>query len=85
YLLNEKGQLIASSREANVKGPFAQPAILSQILAKKSGYLEDTSRPGGRVWAFYPIQLLGWYYVVEAATAQLEHDFELPPTNSPQL
>jgi serine/threonine protein kinase len=89
YLLNDKGQLIASSRESKELSQISQTAmmqqILPQILAKKSGYLEAPSRQGGRVWAFYPIESLGWYYVVEAKTAQLEHDFVLPPNNNPQL
>ncbi len=85
YLLNEKGQVVASSKDSKNVGKFSQQEILPQILAKKSGYLEDPAQKGGRVWAFYPILSLGWYYVVEAETAKLEHEFALPPTQIPQL
>ncbi|MBT9547261.1 MAG: protein kinase [Candidatus Sericytochromatia bacterium] len=85
YLINEKGQIVSSSRDTKQAGKFSQPEILTQLLKKKSGYLEDSRHKGGRVWAFFPILSLGWIYVVEAETSKLEHEFALPSSNSPQL
>lgn len=85
YLINEKGQIVSSSRSTKQAGKFSQPKILTQLLKKKAGYLEDPTHKGGRVWAFFPIMSLGWFYVVEAETSKLENESALPPNNSPQL
>lgn len=85
YLLNPEGKIIASSQEkeetfkmgilinkARELKPYPMPEVVSELLSKHSGYHEYREGKEDRVLAYYPITSLGWYYLVEARSAQLD-------------
>ena len=88
YILDEQGQVIASTQEKNEKfaqgtlidtarvlKPFSKSEVLKLLLQKKSGIFEEKTKHANRVYAFYPIHSLGWTYLVEAETPKLMAGF----------
>lgn len=81
YLLNAEGQIVVRSSDRDrlyglrfgqvqagqaIDTPlFDQPRVLAELQAGRSGYLR-LQRNGIPVWlAFYRLEALGWYYLVE--------------------
>lgn len=75
YLLNEKGEVVVNSdHKPQAEGApqkLANPDIVAQVLRKSSGYLETRGTQTPILWAYYRLNSLGWYYVVEAEMTQL--------------
>ena len=84
FLLNQKGEIVLRSGDAvkpkhrlkideqNVLKPYSQPAVLNAIRQRRPGgtLSDDPSQPR-RLTAYYRLNTLGWYYVVEADYAQV--------------
>lgn len=81
YLLNARGEIVVRSSDRDrlyglrfgqvqagqtIDTPlFDQPRVLAELQAGRSGYLR-LQRNGIPVWlAFYRLEALGWYYLVE--------------------
>ena len=84
YILDEQGQVIASTQEKNEKfaqgtlidtarelKPFPKTEVLKLLMQKNSGIFEEQTKEANRVYAFYPIHSLGWTYLVEAEPPKL--------------
>lgn len=78
YILDEQGRVVASTQEKTEKfaagtlidkarelQPYHRDDIRAQIISKKSGYHEEKQGHENRVFAYYPIHSLGWFYLVE--------------------
>lgn len=83
FLLNAEGQIIASTEDQSASfepgtlinkarelKSYAHPEIVQRMLREQSGYAELGTQ-AEKVVAFAPIRSLGWYYLVEAASAAL--------------
>lgn len=86
YLINAEGEVIASSQEKDQAfqmgilvnksrdlKPYPRPEVIAALKSKHSGYYEYREAQENRVLAYYPISSLGWYYLVEARTSDLDH------------
>ncbi|PKL77049.1 MAG: hypothetical protein CVV27_07210 [Candidatus Melainabacteria bacterium HGW-Melainabacteria-1] len=85
YLIDGQGRVVVSSREQSASfavgtlvnqarelETYGRPEVVSQLRAQASGYLEYREGTQRRVLAYYPLRSLGWSYLVEAATADLD-------------
>ena len=77
-LLNAEGQIVLQwdplsqspqPQEDNAFPGFPQAAVVAAVLKQESGYIEDIKKH--RLWAYYRLNTLGWYYVVESDTSLL--------------
>lgn len=79
YLVNQKGEIVISSiqkqdfhvtnKERKVI-PFPNEKVLKSILEEKSGYILENDY----LTAFYKIDALGWYYVIEGVESNILKD-----------
>ena len=84
YLLNHKGEIVLRSGDAakprhrlsmtekNVLKRYPHPQVVAAILQqRRGGTLSDDPTGSGHLIAYYRLNTLGWYFVVEADYAKL--------------
>lgn len=87
YLLNEKGETMINTRDGKRMsgmhfGMSAQntvldtplfdvPELVNAITQKQSGYYRYLKNGRAKLLAYYPLNALGWYYVVEVDESEL--------------
>ncbi|MBF2052780.1 MAG: protein kinase [Candidatus Sericytochromatia bacterium] len=85
YLLDAQGRVLVSSLEQNQDfavgtlvdsarelQPYGRSEILPAIQAQNAGSYEYTEAGQRQVLAYYPLRAVGWTYLVEADTEQLQ-------------
>ncbi len=83
-LLDSDGNLLVDSRELDQRfqntdlskglplAPFSIPEVVEGVRARRSGHVE-VDRDGRRLLiAFFRLEVVGWYYVVEADAAKVD-------------
>ncbi len=87
YLVNEKGETQINTRDGkrmsgmhfgmNVQNTvldtplFDVPELVSAITQKQSGFYRYLKNGRAKLLAYYPLNALGWYYVVEVDESEL--------------
>ncbi len=84
FLLNEQGEIIAASSDRPLSyGPgtlinsienlelYPNPEVIRKIQSGRSGYIRYSDKGRNKILAFYRLNSIGWYYLVEADEAEM--------------
>lgn len=63
------GILVDKTRDLQ---PYGRPEVIAQLKKEGAGYYEFREGKKRRVLAYYPLRSVGWSYLVEADSSQLQ-------------